>query len=207
MSATFYKKIFRVQTVTRFQNILMQNTFHVGTEDVLLLGEDLADDFYREVCMQIMTLQVFNVVYERLYVTCLNPEFPQFVDWDLDNRRPPLDVVALPNPICHKWTTRNVSTSRNQIGGFYLGGLISSHWNHNAYTSDEGNQSMQHVKGVLMSRVGVGGSRNWTLGTYSRTLRSKFPSLSVQECFFGMSSLNYNRYYTSHRKRSPGVGQ
>jgi len=201
-----WKRLYRIQTVTRFQGQLMQNVFHVGTKDLLLTADVLAGEFYNEVCMQIMSLQVYYVTYEALLVTCLEPDWPEYLYYDLEFRRPPLDVIALPSPVAWKWTSRNISNNRNTIGGFYMGGLISSHWAHSGRLSDEGQQTAQHVKGQILTRVGVGGIKQWTIGTYSRTLRKKFPQIPLHSCFFGWSQLNYNTFYTSMRKRVPGIG-
>lgn len=206
MSESVFKRIYRVATVTRFQGQLMQNVFHIGTKDLALTGDVICGEFYNEVCQQVMSLQVYNVAYEALLLTCLNPEWPEYLYYDLENRRPVLDVVALPVPCAWKWTSRNFSNNRNTIGGFYVSGLVSHHWTHNGKLSIEGFQTATHVKGTILSRVGVGGVKAWNLGTFSRTLRKRYPQIPIQSCFTAWSQLNYNTLYTSQRKRTPGVG-
>ncbi len=202
-----FHRIYRVETVTRWQGVLMQNVFHVATKTVTMLAPQLSESFYLDVCIELMKMQVHYVYYEALIVTCLEPTWPEMYYLDLENRQPPVDVTGLPSPIAWKWTGRNAGSSRNQIGGFYLGGLQSPMWTHLGEVSTQGHQAAALFKQNITRTVLLGGSREYVLGTFSRTLRKKFPTRDFHSNFFPWLTLNYNKLYTSQRKRVPGVGR
>ncbi len=100
------------------------------------------------------------------------------------------------------------STSmRYFIGGFYIGGLRSLDWTYNGQVSSTGVQEAIDVRDDIINAVGVGGSDVVTLGTFSRRYRQVFPQTALHDAFVPWKQLNFNSYYTSMRKRTPGVGR
>ncbi len=201
------ERTFRCEIESHFQGILVQNIYHVRSKIPEVFASQVAITTMDRFVRRLMQLQVYNVIYERLTVTCLNADAPHMYILDLENERPGTDVVALPLPISWKWTGRNIGTVRNFIGGFYLGGLRTIDWNHYGHIADSGVEQARLVRDAIIADLGVGGSQVMQLGTYSRTLKKKFPLTPTNECFYPWSALNFNSYYTSMRKRTPGIGR
>jgi hypothetical protein len=201
------ERLFRCEVETHFQNVLVQNVFHCLSKIPEVYASQVAITLHQKLLRQIMRLQVYNVIYERFIVTCLEPLAPHMYVMDLENERPLTDVVALPLPISWKWTARNLTPLRYFIGGFYIGGLRSLDWTYNGQVSSTGVQEAIDVRDDIINAVGVGGSDVVTLGTFSRRYRQVFPQTALHDAFVPWKQLNFNSYYTSMRKRSPGVGR
>ncbi len=199
-------RVFRVEIESRFQNILVQNVFHVGSKIPEVYASQVAITTMEKLIREIMKLQVYNLVYERMIVTCITATAPHMFVMDLENERPLTDVVALPLPISWKWTGRNITPIRNFIGGFYIGGLRSIDWTFNGKVADSAIADVRSVRDNIIASMGVGGSQVLQVGTFSRKLHKDFPANDVKEFFQPWSSLNFNSYYTSVRKRTPGIG-
>lgn len=199
-------RVFRCEIESRFQEQLVQNIYHVGATIPGVFASQVAITTMEHFIRRIMQLQVFNLTYERMIVTCLNEDAPHMYVADLENERPGTDVVALPLPISWKWTGRNITTNRSFIGGFYIGGLRSIDWSYSGRIAQAGVDQAKAVRDAIISNLGVGGSQVLQLGTYSRTYKKKFPATPTNDLFVPWASLNFNSYYTSMRKRTPGVG-
>jgi hypothetical protein len=201
------ERLFRCEVETHFQGVLVQNVYHAMSTIPEVFASQVAITTHQHFLRNIMRLQVWNLTYERLIVTCLEPLAPHMYVMDLESERPQTDVVALPLPISWKWTARNITPLRNFIGGFYIGGLRSPDWSFLGRVSDLGMTTAKAVRDDIINSLGVGGSSVIQLGTFSRTYRKKFPQTPLHEAFVPWKQLNFNSYYTSHRKRTPGVGQ
>jgi hypothetical protein len=201
------ERVFRCEIESRFQNQLVQNIYHVRSTIPLVFASQVAITTMEHFIRRIMQLQVYNLTYERMIVTCLNADAPHMYVMDLENERPGTDVVALPLPISWKWTGRNLTPLRNFIGGFYIGGLRSIDFNYSGEIAQTGVQQARAVRDAIMAQLGVGGNQVMQLGTFSRRLNKQFPLTSVNDFFVPWASLNFNSYYTSMRKRTPGVGR
>lgn len=201
------ERIFRCEIETNFQNQLVQNIYHVRSKIPEVFASQVAITTMEHFVRRIMQLQVFNVVYERMIVTCLNPDAPHMYVMDLENERPGTDVIALPLPISWKWTGRNITPLRNFIGGFYIGGLRSIDWNYGGYLAETGVTQARAVRDAITTKLLVGGELPMELGTWSRVYHKRFPDRPFNEAFVGWKQLNFNSHYTSMRKRTPGVGR
>ena len=201
------ERIFRCEVESHFQNILVQNVYHVRSKIPEVYASQVAITTAQYFLRNLMRLQVYNLTYERLIVTCLEPLAPHMFVLDMENERPATNVTALPLPISWKWTGRNLTPLRNFIGGFYIGGLRSPDWTYEGKVSSTGILEAKSVRDDILATLGVGGSQVMVLGTFSRRLMKQFPAMNMQDAFVPWASLNFNAYYTSVRKRTPGVGR
>jgi hypothetical protein len=201
------ERVFRCEIEANFQEQLVQNIYHVKSTIPEVYASQVAITTMEHFVRRLMQLQVANVTYERLIVTCLNPEAPHMYVLDLENETPGNDVLSLPSMVAWKWTGRNLGTVRNFIGGFYLYGMPTFDWTFAGQITSGGTLKAKNVRDAIMSKLGVGGDQVMRLGTYSRTLKKKFPAYPVNDCFVPWSSLNFNAHYTSMRKRTPGIGR
>jgi hypothetical protein len=201
------ERLFRCEVETYFQGILVQNVFHVKSKIPEVYASQVAITMAQHFLRNLMRLQVYNLTYERLFVTCIEPLAPHMYVLDMESERPATNVTALPLPISWKWTGRNLSPIRNFIGGFYLGGLRSPDWTYEGKVSQTGIVEAKAVRDAILQAVGVGGTQVMQIGTFSRRLIKQFPNMTLHDAFVPWASLNFNSYYTSMRKRTPGVGR
>jgi hypothetical protein len=200
------QKLYRVEAVQRFQGQLMMNVFHIATTVATHVAADVANNFSTYIMPALMQPQTVYVTWEVLRITCLNPLYPEFMIYDLQDQNPQRDELYMPQPCCIKFTGRNIGRHRGTIGGFYLGGLISSLFDRNGRVSDEGNVVFSSLRNSILQYVGIDGVTLFRIGTYGRETHKQLPNESPLTFFSPYITLNYNRYFTSQRKRVPGVG-
>lgn len=201
------ERIFRCEIEANFQEQLCQNIYHIKSKIPQVFASQVAITTMEHFVRRLMQLQVHNVIYQRLIVTCLNPDAPHMYVMDLENERPGTDVLSLPSVVAWKWTGRNITPLRNFIGGFYLYGMPTFDWTFSGRITDEATVKARNVRDAIINNLGVGGSQVLEIGTWSRTYRKKFPETPFNEAFVGWRTLNFNSIYTSMRKRTPGVGR